>query len=331
VDIRKLKVLVELSRLGTMSAVAAATGYGTSSVSQQLAALEREAGVPLLETAGRRVRLTPAGRRLVGHAEGILAAITAAELDLAAGSQPSGLVRVAGYTTALRQYLLPVADELARSYPLLELELQEREPTEVDELLDADQIDLGFVHDYTLVPRGGRHVRALLGSSPMMLAVRPDSAVPALIRTPGDLESLRDELWIGNSRDSADDELASRFCALAGWTPRIRHRMDSLELVIDLVLAGHGVSLLPADAPGADRVRMVPVALARIDRRMWSVVRAGTQAWPATTAVIDAVRRHAQAPGSAAAPPGNAAAPSSPAAAPVTTAAAPGAPGGTTA
>ena len=300
-DVRKLKVLVELSRLGTMSAVAAATGYGTSAVSQQLAALQREAGVPLLESAGRRVRLTPAGRRLVVHAEGILAAVTAAEVDLAAGSEPSGLLRVAGFTSALRQHVLPVADELAGIYPMLELELQEREPTEVDELLDAGQIDLGLVHDYTLVPRGGRHVRELLGTSPMMLAVPPDSAVPALIRTPGDLDSVRDEPWIGDSRDPSDDELASRFCALAGWTPRIRHRADSMELVIDLVLAGHGVCLLPADAPGSDRVRMVPIPLTPTDRRMWSVVRAGTQAWPATAAVIDAVRRHAQVSGGTAA------------------------------
>ena len=293
-ELRRLRVLVALSRLGTMSAVAEATGYGTSAVSQQLAALEREAGVPLLEADGRRVRLTPAGRRLVGHAEGILAAMTAAELDLAAAAQPSGLVRVAGYTTALRQHLLPVAGELARIHPLVELEIQEREPTEVDELLDADQIDVGFVYDYTLVPRGGRHIRSLLGHSPMMLAVPPDSAVPARIGTPDDLENFRGTSWIGNSRDSGDDELASRLCALAGWTPRIGHRADSLELVIDLVLAGHGVSLLPADAPGAGRLRMVPLALARIERRMWSVVRAGAQAWPATTAVIDAVRRHAE-------------------------------------
>jgi DNA-binding transcriptional LysR family regulator len=127
----------------------------------------------------------------------------------------------------------------------------------------------------------------------MMMALPPDWDVPAQIRIPEDLESFRDASWIGNSRDAGDDELASRLCALAGWTPRIRHRADSLELVIDLVLAGQGVSLLVADAPGAGRLRMVPVTLARIDRRLWSVGRAGAQAWPATTAVIEAVRRHA--------------------------------------
>jgi DNA-binding transcriptional LysR family regulator len=220
--------------------------------------------------------------------------VTAAELDLAATAESSGLVRVAGYNTAVRQHLISVANELARTHPLVELELQEREPTEVDELLDADEIELGFVYDHTLVPRGGRHIRSLLASSPMMLAVAPDSPVPARIRSPDDLESVRNAFWIGNSRDTGDDELAKRLCALAGWAPRIRHRADSLELVIDLVLAGHGVCLLPIDAPGADRLRMVPVGLARTDRRMWSVVRAGAQAWPATTAVIDGVRRHAQ-------------------------------------
>jgi len=274
-----------------MSAVAEATGYGTSAVSQQLAALQREAGVPLIEAAGRRVRLTPAGRRLVSHAERILAAVTAAELDLAATSEPSGLVRVAGFTTALQQDVLRAVGELARLHPRLEIELQEREPAEVDELLDAGQIDVGFVYDYTLVPRGGRHVRSLLCSNPMMLAVPPDSAVPERLGSPGDLDGLRDELWIGNSRDPGDDELAARLCALGGWAPRIRHRVDSLELVVDLVLAGQGVSLLPADASGADRVRMVPVSLARAERRMWSVIRAGTQEWPATRAVIGAVRR----------------------------------------
>jgi DNA-binding transcriptional LysR family regulator len=293
VDVHKLKMLAELSRLGTMTAVAQATGYGTSAVSQQLAALQREAGVPLLEADGRRVRLTPAGRRLAGHAETILAAVTAAELDLAA-TEPRGLVRVAGYTTVLRQYLLPRAGDLARTYPLLELELQEREPAEVDQLLDAGQIDLGFVYDYTLVPRNGRHIRSLLTGTPTVLAVPPGFTCPCPIRTPGDLEAFRDTPWIGNSRDQGDDELAARLCALAGWTPRIRHRADSLDLVIDMVLTGQGVGLLPADAPGASRLTTVPLLLAPTDRRMWSVVRAGTQGWAAATAVIDAVRQHAQ-------------------------------------
>jgi DNA-binding transcriptional LysR family regulator len=296
-DVDKLRTLVELSRRGTMSAVAQATGYGTSAVSQQLAALERQAKVQLLEASGRGVRLTPAGRRLVTHAEQILAAVNAAELDLTASSTPSGVVRVAGYTTALRQYLLPVMGQLTESFPLLQLEIQEQEPDEVDRMLDDDEIDLGFEYDYTLVPRGGRGVCTLLSTCDMLLAVHPDLAVTGPIRTSADLEPFRDADWIGNSRDSADDELAARVCALGGWVPTVRHRADGLDLVVDLVLATRGVCLLAEDAPEAQRLPTVPIELTAVRRRMWSVVRDGEQDWPATNAVIDAVRRRAASGG----------------------------------
>jgi DNA-binding transcriptional LysR family regulator len=294
-DLDKLRTLVELSRRGTMSAVAEATGYGTSAISQQLAALERQVDTPLLEASGRRVRLTPAGRRLVAHAEGILASVTAAERDLASAVEPGGVVRVAGYTTALRRHLVPLSIELTERFPTLELQIQEQEPAQVDQLLDDDLIDLGFVYDYTLVPRGGRGFCTQVSACEMKLAVHPDLLPRRRIRRPEDLAGIRDAEWVGNSRDSADDELAERLCALAGWQPRTRHRADSLDLVVDLVLATRGVCLLAEDAPEAGRLPTVSIEFARPQRRMWSVVPDGAQDWPATKAVIDAVRRHADA------------------------------------
>lgn len=285
-DLDKLRALVELSRLGTMTAVAAATGYGTSAVSQQLAALERQTGTTLFESDGRRVRLTPAGRRLAAHGRGILAAVTAAELDLAAQDEPHGLLRVAGYTTALRELLLPALPELTAQYPKVRIDLHESEPDETEALLDDDRVDLGLVWDYTLVPRVWRHVPSLLARTPMVLAVPPGSRVPDRIRTPADLEALRDLEWIGNSRDGGDDELAHRLCAIAGWTPRIRHRADTLALLADLVAAGTGVCVLPSGSPEAARVRTVALDVIRTDVRVWTVVRAGTESWPATAAVI---------------------------------------------
>lgn len=290
-DFDKLRALVELSRRGTMGAVAAATGYGTSAVSQQLAALERQVGVPLVEPSGRRVRLTPAGRRLAEHGVGILTAVTAAELDVASRSQPHGLVRIAGYTMALQQYLIPALPELQHTYPDVRLELSEGEPPEVMSMLDDDQIDLGFVYEYSLVPRAWRHPHTLLHRSPMVLAVAHDADVPDRIDTAADLNGLRELAWIANSRDSADDELTQRLCALGGWNPVIRHRADSLDLVADLILAGQGVSVMVADAPAAQRVRTVPLNVAAVERRMWSVVRAGSLNWPATAVVVDHVLR----------------------------------------
>lgn len=282
----KLRALVELDRLGTMTEVARATGYGTSAVSQQLAALERQVGAPLLEAVGRRVRLTPAGRRLAERGRGILAAVTAAELDVAARDRPHGLVRVAGYTSALRRRLLPELPGLTAAYPDVRVEVHEAEPDETEVLLDADHIALGLVWDYTLVPRAWRHPHTQLGSVPMLLAVPPGAGVPDRIRSAADLEPLRELEWIGNSRGGGDDELAERLCAMAGWTPRVRHRADSLELLADLVSAGHGVTVLPADAPEARRVRTVPLDLVHTEQRMWSVVRAGMQEWPAVRAVL---------------------------------------------
>ncbi|MEU8615310.1 LysR family transcriptional regulator, partial [Actinoplanes sp. NPDC048791] len=87
-DTRRLRLLVELSRLGSMRAVADELHITTSTVSQQLAVLAREAGAVLIEPDGRRVRLTPAGQRLAGHAVTILAAVEAARLDLDPLAEP---------------------------------------------------------------------------------------------------------------------------------------------------------------------------------------------------------------------------------------------------
>ena len=99
VDTRRLELLLELSRLGSMREVGEAMQVTTSTVSQQIAALAREAGTPLIEPDGRRVRLTPAGRRLAGHAVTILAAVEAARRDLdperpAGRNGPGGRLRL---------------------------------------------------------------------------------------------------------------------------------------------------------------------------------------------------------------------------------------------
>src|SRR6188474_2668129 len=117
VDPRRLELLVELSRLGSMHEVADALHVTTSTVSQQIAALARDVGTPLLEPEGRRVRLTPAGRRLADHAVTVLAAIEAARADLDPDAEPAGTVRVAGFATAIRTWVLPVVQTLARDHP----------------------------------------------------------------------------------------------------------------------------------------------------------------------------------------------------------------------
>src|SRR6478672_10561730 len=154
-------MLLELSRLGSMREVADQLGVTTSTVSQQLAALGRDVRATLLEPDGRRVRLTPAGRRLAGHAVTILAAVEAARRDLDPAAPPAGTVRVAAFASAFRQILLPVARILAEQQPEVRLHLLEQEPDEALGLLAADEVDLALTYDYNLAPVGfGRDLQA---------------------------------------------------------------------------------------------------------------------------------------------------------------------------
>src|SRR3712207_9260492 len=116
-DVRRLRLLLELSRLGSMRAVADELGVTTSTVSQQIAALARETGAQLIEPEGRRVRLTPAGRRLADHAGTILAAGHSAPVALDPDAEPSGGVRVGGVAHRHCAVPVPAAAELAGAEP----------------------------------------------------------------------------------------------------------------------------------------------------------------------------------------------------------------------
>ena len=67
--------------------------------------------------------------------------------------------------------------------------------------------------------------------------------------TPADLRDYADAAWIVNSRNTADEDAVRTLAALTGFTPRIAHQIDSLDLVEDLILAGYGVGLLPLNRP----------------------------------------------------------------------------------
>src|SRR6478752_3931391 len=152
VDTRRLLFLRELDRLGSMHEVAEELSVTTSTVSQQIAALSRDLGSDLIEPDGRRVRLTPAGRRMARHAVTILAAVDAARLDLDPDAEPAGTLRVAGFATAIRRSLLPIHAAMAARYPKITLLIREQEPAEALAMLANDDVDLALVYDYNLAP-----------------------------------------------------------------------------------------------------------------------------------------------------------------------------------
>lgn len=286
-DLRRLEMLLELSRLGSMRAVADVLHVTTSTVSQQVAALGREVGTTLVEPEGRRVRLTPAGRRLADHAVTILAAVEAARVDLDPSATPAGTLRVAAFATAVRRSLLPVVRTLGESDPDVRLLVHEHEPAEALALLAADDVDLALTYDYNLAPAT---------ADPTVLAVPLWSTawslgVPSRSSRAGGgslavFDRFRDRDWIVNSRNTADEDVVRTVASLAGFTPRIAHRADSLDLVQDMVVAGLGVGLLPAGQPTVRGVSLRPLRDPDVRLRSYAVVRRGRQEWPPLALVL---------------------------------------------
>ncbi|GMA89832.1 hypothetical protein GCM10025869_03610 [Homoserinibacter gongjuensis] len=117
-DVRRLTLLRELALRGTIAAVATALHQTPSAVSQQLTQLEREARVPLLRKAGRRLQLTPQAEILVRRTEEVLTTLEAAETELAASlTQATGVIRVAIFQSVALALLPAVLDVLEREHP----------------------------------------------------------------------------------------------------------------------------------------------------------------------------------------------------------------------
>src|SRR3954453_23533378 len=152
-DVNRLRLLLELSRRGTITAVAEALTYPPSAVSQQLAVLEREAGVPLLERAGRRVALTPAGVVLSRYAESVVAVLEEAESALAATRERlAGPLRIGAFPTAARTVLPAALVTLGRDHPGLELMVTELDPSALPDALRSGVVDVAITSDYDYVP-----------------------------------------------------------------------------------------------------------------------------------------------------------------------------------
>jgi DNA-binding transcriptional LysR family regulator len=289
-DVRRLRLLLELSRRGTVTAVAEALAYTPSAVSQQLAALEREAGVPLLDRVGRRVALTSAGAVLARYAESVLAVLEEASAALAATRTGlTGPLRIGAFTTAARAILPAALVSLGREYPGLELMVTELDPVAVPSALHAGTVDvaLTFVYDYVPAePDPALDTQPLLDEI-VYLATASGRGEPDRAET--SIEDWRDAPWIAGSPDTMCHAMIVRACQANGFTPRIRHYADDFATVLALVAAGQGVSLIPDLAvTGAPPGVLLTPLPAR--RRSSIACRRGTRDHPAIAAFAAATR-----------------------------------------
>jgi DNA-binding transcriptional LysR family regulator len=296
-DVRRLRLLCDLARLGTIAAVAEAHMYTPSAVSQQLTTLEREAGVPLLERTGRRVTLTPAGAVLVQHAQTVLAALERATAALAAaGTGLSGPLRIGAFPTAVRTLLPAALVALGRAHPKLELMVSELDPAAVPDALRDRRLDVGLIHDYDVVPvRPDRALDAVaLLEETVFLAVPAADAGAGADPIADPVGDARDAAWIVGSPGTLCHTVALRVCRTAGFTPRVRHHADDFATVLALVAAGQGVSLVPqlAAAQPPAGVRLIPLPTRRRTRIAY---RQGAATHPAVAACVIAIRSSTKA------------------------------------
>lgn len=284
IDVRRLRLLLELTRRGTITAVADVLAYTPSAVSQQLAALEREAGVPLLERTGRRVTLTPAGNVLARYAESVFAVLEEASAALAATRDSlTGPLHIGAFPSAARVILPPALVTLGRDHPSLELMVTELDPVNVPDALHAGTLDVALTFVYDYVP--AQPDPALEAESLLEEAVYLATADPAQTS----IENCHDAPWIAGSPGTLCHTLVLRACQARGFTPRIRHHADDFGTVLALVAAGQGVSLIPqlGVLDARPEVTLTPLT----SRRRTSIAyRKGTRHHPAIAAFAAAIR-----------------------------------------
>jgi DNA-binding transcriptional LysR family regulator len=295
-ELRRLRLLHELHQRGTIASVADALQFTPSAVSQQLAMLEREAGVALLERAGRGVRLTDAALVLVEHADALLGRAARAEADLAAaGGTVAGRARLAAFQSVMLRLAIPATQELQRSAPRLRCELVEAEPEHALPALALGDLDFVLADEWQHGPRRlpagiDRHdllrdpVSVILPARHPLAREHPE-AVP--------IAALAGEVWTTGHEEMGWEEMTVRTCRqLGGFEPDIRHRANDANVSLAVIARGLAVALLPA-LPLPERPRGIAVraiAEASVDRAIFAATRTTDAARPSMQAVLRAVR-----------------------------------------
>jgi DNA-binding transcriptional LysR family regulator len=291
-DVRRLRVLRELAARGTIAATADALGYTAPAVSQQLAALEREAGVALLERNGRRRRLTPAGEELVARTEGILRELEAAEAALErTTTQVAGVLRCAAFSSAHRSLLPPAIAALTAAHPDLRITTQELEPEDSLPALKLGELDVALGQEYAFAPAPADPAleRTDLLDDPVRVAL--PGAHPLAAKPEVDMAALDAEPWIAGCDGSFCHRVVIHSAHQAGFEPRLAHITNDFGVSYALVAAGAGVGLVPELAgPPPPGVVVRPVAGPPPSRRIYAAVRAGSGARPAIAAMLAALK-----------------------------------------
>lgn len=290
-DTHRLRMLIELSRRGTLSAVADALSYSKASVSQQLSALEREVGVTLFVKVGRGVQLTPQGHLLVGQAIGILDRLEEARVALARSlTEVTGTVRIAVFQSAAHSLLPRTMEALNEAHPGLRAEVTECDPETGLIGVSSREFDLILAEQY---PGHTRPIhadldRVALAHDTIMLARAPGTKHD--LDDPAALWSTRDAPWVLEPQGTASRSWAVQLCRTAGFEPDVRYEIADLTAHVRLIHSGLAVGLLPELVWAGETPTVEVTALPGAPRReIFSCARRISAQAPAIRAVREAL------------------------------------------
>lgn len=291
-DVRKLIMLEAVMAEGSIAAAARRLQYTRSAVSQQISALETEAGTALIDRTGNHVTLTPAGRALVEHAERILVELRSAEAALAgARTRITGLLRVGIPFREGPHIMSRALTEVRRRFPDMEIRLAAISDEEGPDAVNRDRLDMAIVSRYGNAREAARAgLREwTLGHDPLRLCVPPDH--PLAGASGCAMTELAGEAWVMCPSTSLG-RLVRSMCIAAGFQPRVGATVHDVGTAISLVGIGWGITIAPELTPAGTPAPVVRLPIEGIDTIRYSVliVRDGEHLSPRMAAAISAVR-----------------------------------------
>lgn len=298
-DMKRLRLLWELSARGTVAAVAEALSYSPSAVSQQLSLLEREAGVPLLRKSGRTLELTAAGEALVAEVEALLAGLERAEAALhRSHGEVGGTIRVSVFQTAMLAMMPSALRRLRAEHPRLRVEMVQHEPETALYETWARSFDLVVAEQYP--GHATAHFTGLdreaLTDDRIRLALPPRGAGDAEFDGAEELADAARLPWVMEPHGAASRHWAEQACRSLGFEPDVRYETADLQAHVRLIETGNAVALLPGlvHVGASQRMRLVELPGAP-HRTVFTAARVSSSGHPSVVAVRDALRHEAEA------------------------------------
>ncbi|HKJ12408.1 MAG TPA: LysR family transcriptional regulator [Ornithinimicrobium sp.] len=242
-NLRRLRILREVALEGGVTSAAEAMQYSASGVSQQIAALEREIGAPLLEKHGRGVRFTDIGRVLLEHAEILLSAEQQAISAVEAARDSLAVELKVGVFCTMAAHLVPlIVEDLARRHPQVQVRTHEIDPDDAAGALRHGHLDLSFILEYPDAPEPWAPGLTFtpLGMDQLHLAAPAGWFSGSHV----DIADLADVDWVMSGTRNYYGRALRQACRQAGFDPRVVHDVDEQPTALAMVAAGLGVTLM---------------------------------------------------------------------------------------